>query len=99
MKTILNWLTQLGKLQTHTCNATVLPKISQPGDTGLIDQVYLTWNVPMLVSLNQYHEENEGLHNQSTSQITELTFSLFDYLVNFTENALVYIILMPYIFF
>ena len=46
----------------------------------------------MLVSLNQYREEIESFYNRSNSQITELTICLFNILVNFTENVLVYII-------
>ena len=48
----------------------------------------------MPVSLNQYRGEIGGFYNRSTSQITELTISLFNILVNFPENSLVYIILI-----
>ena len=43
----------------------------------------------MPVSLNQYRGEIGSFYNLSTSQITELTISLFNILVNFTENVLV----------
>ena len=46
------------------------------------------------VSLNQYRGEIESFYNRSTSQITALTISLFNVLVNFLENVLVYIILI-----
>ena len=48
----------------------------------------------MPVSLNQYHGEIGSFYNQSTNQITEMTISLFNILVNFTENVLVHIILI-----
>ena len=48
----------------------------------------------MPVSLNQYRGEIGNFYNRSTSQITELTISLFNILVNFTENFLVYFILI-----
>ena len=48
----------------------------------------------MPVSLNQYRGEIGRFYNRSTSQITEFTISLFNILVNFTENVLVYIILI-----
>ena len=48
----------------------------------------------MPVSLNQYHGEIGSFYNQSTSQITDMTISLTNILVNFTENVLVYIILL-----
>ena len=41
----------------------------------------------MSVSLNQYRGEIESFYNRSSSQIIELTISLFDTLVNFTENV------------
>ena len=48
----------------------------------------------MPVSLNQYRGEIGIFYNQSTTQITELTISLFNTLVNFTENVLIYFILI-----
>ena len=48
----------------------------------------------MPVSLNQYCGEIGSFYNRSSSQITELTISLFNILVNFTENVLVYFILI-----
>ena len=48
----------------------------------------------MPVGSNQYHGETGCSHNRSASQITELTISLFNILVNFTKNVLVYIILI-----
>ena len=48
----------------------------------------------MPVSLNQYRGEIGSFYNRSTSQITELTISLFNILVNFTENVLIYFILI-----
>ena len=48
----------------------------------------------MPVSLNPYRGEIGSFYNRSTSQITELTISLFNILVNFTENVLVYFILI-----
>ena len=48
----------------------------------------------MPVSLNQYRGEIGSFYNRSTSQITEMTISLFNILVNFTKNVLVYIILL-----
>ena len=48
----------------------------------------------MLVSLSQYHGEIGSFYNQSTSQITDMTISLSNILVNFTKNVLVYIILL-----
>ena len=48
----------------------------------------------MPVSLNQYRGEVGSFYNRSTSQITELTISLFNILVNFTENVLIYFILI-----
>ena len=47
----------------------------------------------MPVSLNQYRGEIGSFYDQSTSQITELTISLFNILVNFTENLSIYFIL------
>ena len=44
--------------------------------------------------LNQYRGEIGSFYDQSTSQITEMTISLFAILVNFTKNVLVYIILI-----
>ena len=46
----------------------------------------------MPVSLNQYRGEIGSFYNRSTSQMTELTISLLNILVIFTENNLVYII-------
>ena len=48
----------------------------------------------MPVSLTQCRGEIGSFYNQSTSQITELTISLFNILVNFTENVSIYFILM-----
>ena len=48
----------------------------------------------MPASLNQYLGEIRGFYNRSTSQIKEWAISLFNILVNFTENVLVYIILI-----
>ena len=48
----------------------------------------------MPVSLNQYRGEIGSFYNRSTSQITELTIFLFNILVNFTENVLIYFILI-----
>ena len=48
----------------------------------------------MPVSLNQYRGETGSFYNRSTSQITELTISLFNILVTFTENVLIYFILI-----
>ena len=48
----------------------------------------------MPVSLNQYRGEIRSFYNRSTSQITDMTISLFNILVNFTKNVLVYIILL-----
>ena len=48
----------------------------------------------MPVSLNQYRGEIGSFYNRSTCQITELTISLFNILVNFSENVLVYFILI-----
>ena len=48
----------------------------------------------MPVSLNQYRGEIGSFYDRSTSQITDLTISLFNILVNFTKNVLVYIILI-----
>ena len=53
----------------------------------------------MPVSLNQYRGETGSFYNRSTSQITEMTISLFNILVNFTKNVLVYIILLTSLFF
>ena len=47
----------------------------------------------MSVSLNQYRGEIGGFFSQSASQIIDITVSLFNILVNFTKNVLVYIIL------
>ena len=44
-------------------------------------------------SLNQYHGEIQSFCNQLTSQITELTISLLNVLVNLRENVSIYIIL------
>ena len=46
------------------------------------------------VSLNQYCGEIGSFYNQSSSQITELPISLFNILVNFPKNVLVYVILI-----
>ena len=48
----------------------------------------------MPVSLNQYCGEIGSFYNRSTSQVTELTISLFNLLVNFIENVLIYLILI-----
>ena len=48
----------------------------------------------MPVSLNQYRGEIGSFYNRSTSQITDMTISFFNILVNFTKNILVYIILL-----
>ena len=48
----------------------------------------------MPVSLNQYHGEIGSFYNRSSSQITELAISLFNILVNFTGNVLIYFILI-----
>ena len=53
----------------------------------------------MPVSLNQYREEIGSFYNRSTSQITELIIFLFNILVTFTKNVLVYIILMVNVIF
>ena len=44
-------------------------------------------------SLNQHHGEIQSFCNQLTSQITELTISLLNVLVNLRENVSIYIIL------
>ena len=48
----------------------------------------------MPVSLNQYRGEIGSFYNRSTSQITDMTISLFNILVIFAKNVLVYIILL-----
>ena len=48
----------------------------------------------MPVSLNQNRGEIGSFYNRSTSQITDMTISLCNILVNFTKNILVYIILL-----
>ena len=48
----------------------------------------------MPVSLNQYRGEIGSFYNRSTSQITDMTISLSNILLNFTKNVLVYIILL-----
>ena len=48
----------------------------------------------MLVSLNQYRGEIGSFYNRSTIQMTEMTISLFNIIVNFIKNVLVYIILL-----
>ena len=53
----------------------------------------------MLVSLNQYRGEIGSFYNRSTSQITDMTISLFNILENFTKNILVYIISLVNVFF
>ena len=53
----------------------------------------------MPVSLNQYRGEIGSFYNRSTSQITDMTISLSNILVNFTKNVLVYIILLVNLFF
>ena len=53
----------------------------------------------MPVSLNQYHGEIGSFYIRSTSQITELTISLFNILVHFAKNVLVYIILIANMIF
>ena len=53
----------------------------------------------MPVSLNQCREEIGSFYNRSTSQITELIIFLFNILVTFTKNVLVYIILMVNVIF
>ena len=59
-----------------------------------IKMVFLLTTPAMPVSLNQYRGETGSFYNRSTSQITELTVSLFNILVNFTENVSVYDILI-----
>ena len=56
-------------------------------------------NISMPVSLNQYRGEIGSFYNRSTSQITDMTISLSNILVNFTKNVLVYIILLVNLFF
>ena len=46
----------------------------------------------MPISLNQFLGEIRGFSNRSTSQIIDLSISLFSIFVNFTENVLVYMI-------
>ena len=53
----------------------------------------------MPVSLNQYHGEIGSFYNRSTSQITDMTISLSNILLNFTKNIFVYIILLVNLFF
>ena len=53
----------------------------------------------MPVSLNQYRGEIGSFYNRSTSQITDMTISLCNILVNFAKNVLVYIILLVNLFF
>ena len=53
----------------------------------------------MPVSLNQYRGEIGSFYNRSTSQITDMTISLSNILLNFTKNILVYIILLVNLFF
>ena len=53
----------------------------------------------MPVSLNQYRGEIGSFYNRSPSQITELTISLNNILVNFTKNVLVYIVLIVNVIF
>ena len=48
----------------------------------------------MPVSLSQYRGEIGSFYNRSTSQITDMTISLFNILVNFTKNVLVYMIVL-----
>ena len=48
----------------------------------------------MSVSLNQYRGEIGSFYDRSASQIIEMTVFLFNILVNFTKNVLVYIILL-----
>ena len=53
----------------------------------------------MKVSLNEYRGEIGSFYNRSTSQITDMTISLSNILLNFTKNILVYIILLVNLFF
>ena len=62
-------------------------------------RVSLLTKLSIPVRLNQYREEIESFYNRSTIQITELTISLFNFLLNFTKNVLVYIILVVNIVF
>ena len=55
---------------------------------------FLLTILSMPVSLNQYRGEIGSFYNRSTNQITEMTISLFNILVNFTKNVLVYVILI-----
>ena len=48
----------------------------------------------MKVSLNEHRGEIGSFYNRSTSQITEITISSLNILVNFTKNVLVYVILL-----
>ena len=48
----------------------------------------------MSVSLNQYRGEIGSFYNLSASQIIDMTAFLFNILVSFTKNVLVYIILL-----
>ena len=57
-------------------------------------RVFLLTVLSMPVSLNQYRGEIGSFYNRLTSQIPELTISLFNILVNFTRNVLVHIILI-----
>ena len=62
-------------------------------------RVSLLTKLSIPVRLNQYRGEIESFYNRSTIQITELTISLFNFLLNFTKNVLVYIILVVNIVF
>ena len=48
----------------------------------------------MSVSLNQYRGEIGSFYNLSASQIIDMTAFLFNIMVSFTKNVLVYIILL-----
>ena len=58
------------------------------------NRFFLLTILSMPVSLNQYSGEIGSFYNRSTSQITDMTISLSNILVNFTKNVLVYIILL-----
>ena len=82
------------KLECHITTLSYAIAVNIPVLQFSSKKVFRLTTSSMLVSLNQYRGEIGSFYNWLTSQITELTISLFKIIVCFTENVSVNVILI-----
>ena len=82
------------KLECHITTLSYAIAVNMPVLQFSSKKVFRLTTSSMLVSFNQYCGEIGSFYNWLTSQITELTISLFKIIVCFTENLSVNFILI-----